>query len=114
MTFSSGISEVSEAENIADKIVEEADQALYASKDAGRNQTTLYNDHLLSTKKHSVLNVIIVDDDALIRRIVTHQIDTWEPEDIAEVNISSFANGLDFYNRIGIPWMRSILSCWTV
>lgn len=96
VTFSSGISEVTEAENIADKIVEEADQALYASKDAGRNQTTLYNDHLLSTKKHSVLNVIIVDDDALIRRIVTHQIDSWEPEDIAEVNISSFANGLDF------------------
>lgn len=96
VTFSSGISEVTEAENITDKIVEEADQALYASKDAGRNQTTLYNDHLLSTKKHSVLNVIIVDDDALIRRIVTHQIDTWEPEDIAEVNISSFANGLDF------------------
>ncbi|WP_440960349.1 diguanylate cyclase [Paenibacillus nitricinens] len=96
VTFSSGISEVTEAENIADKIVEEADQALYASKDAGRNQTTLYTDHLSSTKKHSVLNVIVVDDDALIRKIVTHQIDTWEPEDIAEVNISSFANGLDF------------------
>lgn len=96
VTFSSGISEVTEAENIADKIVEKADQALYASKDAGRNQTTLYTDHLSSTKKHSVLNVIIVDDDALIRKIVTHQMDTWEPEDIAEVNISSFANGLDF------------------
>ncbi|MEK3659145.1 hypothetical protein BSK65_12505 [Paenibacillus odorifer] len=96
VTFSSGISEVTEAENIADKIVEEADQALYASKDAGRNQTTLYTDHLSSTKKHSVLNVIVVDDDALIRKIVTHQIDTWEPEDIAEVNISSYANGLDF------------------
>ncbi|HBS43631.1 MAG TPA: diguanylate cyclase [Paenibacillus sp.] len=96
VTFSGGISEVTEAENIADKIVEEADQALYASKDAGRNQTTLYTDHLLSTKKHSVLNVIVVDDDALIRKIVTHQIYTWEPEDIAEVNISSFANGLDF------------------
>ncbi|WP_313640194.1 diguanylate cyclase [Paenibacillus sp.] len=96
VTFSSGISEVTEAENIADKIVERADQALYASKDAGRNQTTLYTDHLSSTKKHSVLNVIIVDDDALIRRIVTHQFDTWEPEDIAEVRISSYANGLDF------------------
>jgi two-component system, cell cycle response regulator len=96
VTFSSGISEVTAAENIADKIVEEADQALYASKDAGRNQTMLYTDHLSSTKKHSVLNVIIVDDDALIRKIVTHQMDTWEPEDIAEVNISSFANGLDF------------------
>lgn len=96
VTFSSGISEVTEAENIADKIVEEADQALYASKDAGRNQTTLYTDHLSSTKKHSVLNVIVVDYDALIRKIVTHQIDTWEPEDIAEVNISSYANGLDF------------------
>lgn len=96
VTFSSGISEVTEAENIADKIVEEADQALYASKYAGRNQTTLYTNNLSSTKKRSVLNVIIVDDDALIRRIVTHQFATWEPEDITEVKISSYANGLDF------------------
>ncbi|MNO59366.1 Response regulator PleD [compost metagenome] len=96
VTFSSGISEVTEAENIADKIVEEADQALYASKHAGRNQTTLYSAHLSSAKIHSVLNVIVVDDDALIRRIVTSQFAIWEPDNIAEIKISSYANGLEF------------------
>lgn len=96
VTFSSGISEVKEAENIADKLIEEADQALYASKHAGRNQTTLYAEHLTSTKQHSVLNVIIVDDDALIRRIVTSQFEIWEPENIDEVKINSYENGLDF------------------
>lgn len=96
VTFSSGISEVKEAENIADKLIEEADQALYASKDAGRNQTTLYAEHLTSTKQHSVLNVIIVDDDALIRRIVTSQFEIWKPENIDEVKIKSYENGLDF------------------
>lgn len=96
VTISSGISEVTDAENIADKLIEEADQALYASKHAGRNQTTLYSDHLSTTKKHSVLNVIVVDDDTLIRRIVTSQFAIWEPENIAEVKVSSYANGLDF------------------
>jgi two-component system cell cycle response regulator len=96
VTISSGISEVTEAENIADNLVEEADQALYASKHAGRNQTTLYSNHLSSSKQHSILNVIIVDDDALIRRIVTSQLAAWEPVNIGEVKISSFANGLDF------------------
>ncbi|MNC12004.1 Response regulator PleD [compost metagenome] len=96
VTISSGISEVTDAENIADKLIEEADQALYASKHAGRNQTTLYSDHLSTTKKHSVLNVIVVDDDTLIRRIVTSQFAIWEPDNIAEVKVSSYANGLDF------------------
>jgi diguanylate cyclase (GGDEF)-like protein len=96
VTFSSGISEVTDAENIADKIVEEADQALYASKHAGRNQTTLYSAHLSSAKIHSVLNVIVVDDDALIRRIVTSQFAIWEPDNIDEIKISSYANGLEF------------------
>lgn len=96
VTFSSGISEVKETENIADKIIEEADQALYASKHAGRNQTTLYSEELTSTKLHSVLNVIIIDDDALIRRIVTSQFAGWEPGNIDEVKISSYENGLKF------------------
>lgn len=96
VTISGGIAEVTDAENIADKLVEEADQALYASKHAGRNQTTLYTEHLSAKKLDSILNVIIVDDDALIRRIVTTQFSAWVPANIAEVRISSYANGMDF------------------
>ncbi len=96
VTFSGGIAEVTNGDNIADKLVEEADKALYASKHAGRNQTTLYTDHLSVKKLDSNLNVIIVDDDALIRRIVTTQFSAWKPANIAEVRVSSYGNGLDF------------------
>ena len=96
VTFSSGITEITNSEAVADKIVEEADQALYVSKFAGRNQTILYSDHLSAHRSDSILNVIIVDDDALIRRIVTTQFSAWTPSNLAKVKMSSYANGLDF------------------
>ncbi|GGF88766.1 hypothetical protein GCM10010912_37450 [Paenibacillus albidus] len=96
VTFSGGITEVTEAEQQADKLVEQADQALYASKHAGRNQTTLYSDHLLAIKANVILNVIIVDDDALIRRIVSSNFASWEPAHVSELKISSYANGPEF------------------
>ncbi|MDQ0192876.1 GGDEF domain-containing response regulator [Paenibacillus wynnii] len=98
VTFSSGITEIINPDVDADKLVEEADQALYVGKYVGRNQTILYTDHLSALRLNSVLNLIIVDDDALIRRIVTTQFSTWTPSNIAKVNISSYANGLDFLN----------------
>ncbi|MBT2293555.1 diguanylate cyclase [Paenibacillus albidus] len=96
VTFSGGITEVTEAEQQADKLVEQADQALYASKYAGRNQTTLYSDNLLATKANVVLNVIIVDDDALIRRIVSSNFASWEPAHVSQLKISSYADGPEF------------------
>ncbi|MEK4059252.1 MULTISPECIES: GGDEF domain-containing response regulator [Paenibacillus] len=96
VSFSAGITEVTESHLNADKLIDEADQALYASKHAGRNQTTLYDEHLPAGKLESVLNVIIVDDDPLIRRIVTHQFQAWEPESIAKVKVSSYSNGPQF------------------
>jgi diguanylate cyclase (GGDEF)-like protein len=96
VTFSCGITEVNERHQDADKIIEEADQALYASKHAGRNQTTVYNDRLLVGRAHSVLNVIIIDDDALIRRIVTSNFTSWEPAGVSELKIKSYSKGPDF------------------
>jgi len=96
VTFSCGITEITNPELEADKLIEEADQALYVSKYAGRNQTNLYSEDLSARKAESTLNVIIVDDDALIRKIVTTQFSTWSPADISEVKVSSYANGLDF------------------
>lgn len=96
VSFSCGVTEITNAHQNADKLIDEADQALYASKHAGRNQTTLYNEHLPNGKVETVLNVIIVDDDALIRRIVTHQFQEWKPAGIARVQVNSYANGPKF------------------
>lgn len=96
VTFSCGITEVNKSHKDADNLIEEADRALYASKHAGRNQTTVYSDRLLVGKAHLVLNVIIVDDDALIRRIVTSNFTSWEPAGITELKVKSYSNGPDF------------------
>lgn len=95
LTFSCGISDVSAGANMADSLIEQADQALYASKRAGRNQTMIYSKQVLY-KNHSILNVIIVDDDSLMRSIVTNKIASWEPRNVDKIKVSSYTNGLDF------------------
>ncbi|OKP86885.1 hypothetical protein A3844_12875 [Paenibacillus helianthi] len=93
VTFSGGITEVREVVNEPDRLIGEADQALYVSKNTGRNRTTLYTDKLDTGKAESLLNVIVVDDDALIRRIVTHHFASWDPAGIDSVKVSSYASG---------------------
>ncbi|UQZ32312.1 diguanylate cyclase [Paenibacillus sp. PK3_47] len=96
VTFSCGISEIKDHHQNADKLIEEADKALYTSKHAGRNQTTIYTERLMNGKALSVLNVIIVDDDALIRRMVTNHFTSWEPGFSSELRIKSYSKGPDF------------------
>ncbi|MNI50748.1 Response regulator PleD [compost metagenome] len=96
VTFSCGISEIRARRDDPDGLIEDADQALYASKHAGRNQTTLYNEYLPAGKIEQALKVIVVDDDALIRRIVVQQFRDWEPANMAKVEVSSFVNGVQF------------------
>ncbi|KAI7253011.1 hypothetical protein KC345_g11425, partial [Hortaea werneckii] len=96
ITFSCGITEVTDRQQDPEQLIEEADQALYASKYGGRNQTTLYSEDLLARKRQSILNVIIVDDDPLIRRIITNNFSSWEPDNIAEMKVTSYTNGALF------------------
>lgn len=93
VTFSCGITEISERQQDTDKLIDEADQALYSSKYSGRNQTTLYSEGLLTGQSETVLNVIIVDDDPLIRRIITGNFASWEPGNIAGMKVNSYADG---------------------
>ncbi|MNW60486.1 Response regulator MprA [compost metagenome] len=96
VTFSGGITEIRALRDDPEELIEDADQALYASKHAGRNQTTLYDEYLPAGKVEQWLKVIVVDDDALIRRIVVQQFKEWEPANIAKVEVSSFVNGAQF------------------
>ncbi|WP_054941252.1 GGDEF domain-containing response regulator [Paenibacillus ihuae] len=96
VTFSGGITEIRARRDDPEELIEDADQALYASKHAGRNQTTLYNEYLPASKVEQVLKVIVVDDDALIRRIVVQQFREWEPANNLKMEVSSFENGAQF------------------
>ncbi|MEK5031500.1 diguanylate cyclase [Paenibacillus sp. FSL R7-0302] len=93
VTFSCGVTEVNGEMQDADILVEEADLALYASKHNGRNQSTLYSQDLLLGQRETLLNVIIVDDDPLIRRMVTTHFAAWQPGTNARVKVASYADG---------------------
>lgn len=96
VTFSCGITEIRVTRDDPKELIEDADQALYASKHAGRNQTTLYDDYLPVGKAEKLLKVIMVDDDALMRRIVVQQFMEWKPENISRVEVTSFESGVQF------------------
>lgn len=96
VTFSSGITEAASAEQSGDQLVGEADKALYASKNGGRNQTTIYSDQLSSNNFDAVLKVIIVDDDPLVRRIVTSEFASWESDHMDRIDITGYASGPEF------------------
>ncbi|MGE6369365.1 diguanylate cyclase [Planococcus kocurii] len=90
VTFSAGISQYRLKQ---DTLVSTADQALYQAKKNGRNQTMIYEMASEDLRRH--LNIIIVDDDSLVRRLVSKQFSTWKPDDF-DLYIKEFADGVSF------------------
>lgn len=90
VTFSAGISEYRLKQ---DTLVSEADQALYQAKRNGRNQTIVYELNSSDLRRH--LNIIIVDDDSLVRKLVSKQFSSWKPDDF-DIYISEYADGVSF------------------
>jgi two-component system cell cycle response regulator len=96
ITFSAGVSEITNQNSHTELLIEEADQALYNGKRGGRNQTVVYSQELIDAKLEAFLNVIIVDDDALIREIVINRFSGWKPANHAKVQAFEYADGLSF------------------
>jgi len=88
LTFSAGVSEYRLKQ---ETIVNQADQALYQAKRNGRNQTMVYEaeEHDLRRK----LNIVIVDDDSLVRKLVAKQFSNWKAEDF-DIQIEEYPDGL--------------------
>lgn len=90
VTFSAGISEYRYKQ---DTLVTKADQALYQAKKNGRNQTMLFE--VADNELRRQLNIIIVDDDSLVRKLISKQFSGWKPDDF-DINIEEFADGVSF------------------
>lgn len=90
VTFSAGVSEYRLKQ---DTLVSKADQALYQAKKNGRNQTKVYEQTSNDLRRH--LNIIIVDDDSLVRKLVAKQFSTWKPNDF-DIYIEEFLDGPSF------------------
>lgn len=90
VTFSAGIATYA---GDVDKLVSSADQALYEAKRAGRNRTVIFDQQKLHVKRK--LHVIIVDDDALIRRMLQEELVKWTLPDI-DITVKAFRDGPTF------------------
>ncbi|MET1029405.1 diguanylate cyclase [Domibacillus tundrae] len=98
VTFSAGASEyrINEA-----TVLNEADQALYKAKRNGRNQSVIYEIDSGDVKRH--LNIMIVDDDLLVRKMLSKQFSGWKPNEI-DVVIHEYPDGISFLES---DWYKS-------
>jgi len=96
VTFTAGVTDSREDNAFADKLVEEADQALYSGKQSGRNRTVLYGPQIANQLNEKKLNILVVDDDPIIRDIVVSQFAAWQPDANTRVSVHGYENGDHF------------------
>ena len=90
VTFSAGIAEYN---GELDSLLIEADRALYQAKRTGRNRTVTFDSNDVFVKRK--LQVIIVDDDLLIRSMLQEELTHWEIPEI-EMFVSVYEDGITF------------------
>ena len=95
VTFSAGIYMASNpAEGNLD-ILKKADHALFEAKEKGRACVESANEAMLPVNK--ILNVSIIDDDAIIRTLLVRVLQNIEADKV-ELNIESYENGEKFFD----------------
>lgn len=94
--FSAGIKEVEDSNLHRKVIIEQADKALYYAKETGRNKTSIYEDTLEKMKTKDEVTLIIVDDDRMVREMLTHHFKKRQAISSRPIKIKSYADGLSF------------------
>ncbi len=97
VTFSAGISSLQHNQTHIQQMLEEADYALYQSKHAGRNCTTVFKKDVKPSIHKNRLHISIIDDDLIVRNLLTSQFSKWQHPRF-EVIVSEYESGTDFVN----------------
>ncbi|BCB05616.1 diguanylate cyclase [Bacillus sp. KH172YL63] len=94
-TFSAGLTEISDVNKPFEDWLKVADTALYEAKNSGRNCVKI--DSNISGNQHlKMIKVAIVDDDPIIRTIMTDIVSKLPREESVEYDIHTFKDGVSF------------------
>lgn len=96
VTFSAGLKEVRSSDLHRKDIVDHADKALYFAKDTGRNKTSVYEDIFDKLKIKDDVTLIIVDDDKLVREMLTNHFTRREAVLNRPISVKTYSDGLSF------------------
>lgn len=96
VTFSAGIKEVTIEDEHLNRIIEQADKALYHAKETGRNKTQFYKEALEYTTLKDFVTIIIVDDDEVVRQMLTHHFNKRGEVAGRPVKVRTFPDGVAF------------------
>ncbi|ALA68806.1 diguanylate cyclase [Geobacillus stearothermophilus 10] len=94
-TFSCGIVEVNAGGAVLDDWLEQADAALYAAKNGGRDRTVVA-EKLDGRQQRKTVKMAIVDDDVIVRTIVADLLDHIARDRKEQCEVRAFADGLSF------------------
>ncbi|PSL46857.1 diguanylate cyclase (GGDEF)-like protein [Salsuginibacillus halophilus] len=98
VTFSAGIKGTSAAHDYPALLLEKADKALYEAKRCGRNNVRVYDPASNFQPPATVLNILVVDDDRFMRRLLTRYFETWEPGGSFDVKFQTYESGVELLN----------------
>lgn len=96
VTFSAGVTAVREQYKHAKKLLEAADQALYAAKTAGRNRTLIFDKSITTVSKMKKLKVIIIDDVYIIREMIVTHFEQLAIQSKNNMEVEAFSSGQQF------------------
>ncbi|MEI2354698.1 diguanylate cyclase [Mesobacillus zeae] len=95
ITFSAGVYMADGVSDDSQGILNSADQALYTAKKNGRARVECV--HVVHPEQKKKLYVSVIDDDAIIRAILTKILENMEFSEL-ELNVDSFEDGQAFLN----------------
>ncbi|MED0656539.1 diguanylate cyclase [Anoxybacillus ayderensis] len=108
-TFSTGIVEVLDPTKPIGHWIELADSALYEAKNTGRNCVVLAKQQEASYRR--TVKVAIVDDDAIVRAIVTDVVQKMFTKEKVTLDLRAFKDGEQF---IASDWHRGTEPCLVI
>ncbi|MCA0173619.1 diguanylate cyclase [Bacillus sp. RAR_GA_16] len=107
VTFSGGIVDI-DGSSTNKKLLNQADEALYRAKASGRNQVIIYENNHTDLKPVKTIRIAVVDDDEIIRTLLTSKLQQFQPEENYEIEVKSYREGESFFED---PWHKAGSSC---